>query len=109
MYRQGDVLLIEIEKLPDNVKIKNNILALGEESGHYHELVGNVETYESTRGNILNGIQWVVVNESAKLEHKKKNDFTGDHNNIDIDPGIYKVNIQKEYISPEKETPRNWD
>jgi len=105
MYRQGDVLFIEVDEIPyRRLNKKDNIVALGEETGHYHEVVGNVETYSD----ILNGVQWVVANEPVTLEHKKENKFTGDHATLPIPAGKYKVVIQREE-SPVKPMYRDWD
>jgi hypothetical protein len=111
IYRQGDVLLIKTDDLPENIVKKDNVLALGEKTGHYHEICGNVQTYKevTTYGDTLNGVQWVVVEEPATLEHKKENKFTGDHSTLPIESGIYKVIVQKEYSAPKKSISREWD
>lgn len=111
-FRQGDVLLLKVDVLPKSIKLKNNVLALGEKTGHYHEIVGtDVQTFEGgdLREDILNGVQWVVANEGANLEHKKENELTKDHTPLAIDPGIYKVIVQHDYVSPNKVSQRDWD
>jgi hypothetical protein len=110
-YRQGDVLLVRVDNLPKNVEKKDNILALGEKTGHYHEIVGDVQTFKGgdTREDMLNGVQWVVADEGANLEHKKADELTKDHDPLSIDPGIYKVVVQREYEAPNKQSFRDWD
>ena len=49
MYRHGDVLLIKIDKLPDNAKFKvkkGNIILEGEVTGHAHRLKGEAKILE---------------------------------------------------------------
>ena len=111
MYRQGDVLLIKVADLPKHVAVKDNVLALGEKTGHYHEMVGEVVTYKGgeTKGDILNGVQWVVAGDNAALEHKKGAKLTDDHAPLAIEKGTYQVVVQRDYESPTKFAPRDWD
>lgn len=111
-YRQGDVLLIKVDSLPKNVTKKDNVLALGEKSGHYHEITGNVQTYTGgdTRDDILNGVQWVVAEDESVLKHDKEGKPTGDHEYLSIEPGIYKVVKQRdEQVKDNKPSFRDWD
>ena len=96
IYRQGDVLLERIEALPKGVqhqKIKGPIvLAYGEATGHHHAIRnGKAKLYKepATQASYLE-----VAEALALLEHEE-------HAPITLEPGIYKVKIQREY-SPEE-------
>ena len=90
-YRQGDVLLIRTEKLPEGLKAKDNILAYGEVTGHHHKLMGGARVYLTT-----NGQQVVQVVKPTQLVHEE-------HGQIEIPEGIYEVRIQREYSPTEKQ------
>lgn len=85
LYRQGDVLLVRVEKFPELAKkLPSATVALGEATGHHH-------TFE--RGATLMGLDdqvWVVATEPAPLVHQE-------HSTILVEPGIYKVRVQREY------------
>ena len=89
MWRQGDLLIVKITKVPlDVVKQSNRILAEGEVTGHMHELdKGTV--YEK------GGILYFKVEEPATLNHPE-------HNPVTFEPGEYKVIRQREY------EPKGW-
>jgi len=111
MYRQGDVLLVpmnkdEYDRMASGVanrrfgatepqSRKNIILAEGEATGHHHVLEGEVQVLDQ------NGRPWLVaVAQPTVLTHQE-------HDTIDIPPGCYEVVRQEEY------TPRGsrmvWD
>lgn len=83
-YRQGDILLKEIEKLPSGLKDKNNILALGEATGHKH-FIENGKVMVDTKGN-----QYVVAGQETQLIHDE-------HAVQKIPIGIYAMIQQREY------------
>jgi hypothetical protein len=87
IYRQGDILLRKIKKLPNNLKPKNKILAYGEVTGHKHQFVDEnalVFTNEQNQ-------QYVeVLGEPAMLKHEE-------HANILIPVGDYEVVNQQEF------------
>ena len=90
LYQQGDVLIKKIEKLPSNaieVERKNGklILAEGEATGHAHSI--------AALGAMLlkdNGAMFLRANEVVALQHQE-------HNTISIEPGVYKIDIVREY------------
>ena len=98
IYRQGDVLLRKIDKLPEGLTEKNKVLALGEVTGHRHRFAEKQELIEQQRPEentiVLtdeNGKQYVqVVSPEAVLEHEE-------HGNITIPQGDYEVIIQREH------------
>ena len=91
MKRQGDILIIRIDSMPqDAAKQANRILAEGEATGHMHEL-DKGEVYEK------DGTLYFKVEEDSAttLNHPE-------HKAVTFDPGTYKVIRQREY------EPRGW-
>lgn len=104
MYRQGDILILKIEKLgfdsnPDAytseadywkpVIAKDNIILLGESTGHAHRLeAGQVIKYQ-------NDI-YLVLDEASRIVHDE-------HAPIELEPGKYIIRRQREYVSPDEE------
>jgi hypothetical protein len=83
-YRQGDVLLVEVSSMPEGAKQKDNVLALGEVTGHSHTIEG-AEVY------LKDGNQYVIVKQKqAVVNHQE-------HKQIQVPKGIYSVVIQREY------------
>jgi hypothetical protein len=89
IYRQGDVLLVRVDKIPDSlIKHKKNIatLAYGEVTGHSHTV--EAEAY-STNG--LDLADYIAVkNLIAEVVHQE-------HDTIKIEPGNYRVVRQVQY------------
>ena len=87
-YRQGDVIIVGIEKLPVDKKSlkarKDNVILEGETSGHKHLLLEG-ELYEDEQGNLF-----VKANEDTQVVHEE-------HKPIDIEKGLYRVIRQREY------------
>lgn len=85
MIRQGDLLIVKIDKIPEKaIKQSHRILAEGEATGHMHELDSGT-LYES------NGtLYFSVSDKTATLNHPE-------HNAIAFKPGEYKVIRQREY------------
>jgi hypothetical protein len=84
MYRQGDVLLVEVDAPPNGLKEKDNVLARGEATGHSHRIEG-AKVYVTK-----DGMQVVQVERAARLVHEE-------HGEIAVGPGLYKVVVQREY------------
>lgn len=92
LYRQGDILLVKINRLPKTASRKEEycILAHGEATGHTHHVKTGAEI-------------WVEVNESGRRYLKVLADTTLDHEEhaqIALSKGIYEIVRQREY-SPE--------
>jgi len=85
--RQGDVFLEKISALPAGVKKKDNVLAFGETTGHSHKFPDQkcAQVYADESSN-----QFVEVTEKTMLVHDE-------HTNHTVEPGIYKVTIQREF------------
>jgi hypothetical protein len=93
-YRQGDVLIQQVVKIPKDAtkqKAKGRIiLAHGEATGHHHSL--DVDAADWWKRD--DGSQFLHVKSGgAALEHQE-------HGTIALPPGKYEVRRQREY-SPE--------
>lgn len=89
-YRQGDILIKQIDKLPENLKIVNKenqfVLAEGEQTGHKHLLVADkLEVLQDEKGRY-----YFQLKDNATITHEE-------HKTITILPGIYKVGNEQEY------------
>ena len=86
MIRQGDVLLVPIVKMPEDVKEKNKILAYGEVTGHKHQFLSEqVSVFKSKENK-----QFVTADADVELVHEE-------HNVVQVPKGIYEVIIQREF------------
>lgn len=86
MIQQGDVLLRRSD-IPRAAKRKEGraIVALGEATGHCHEVIGEgVEVYEE------NGTLYVSAPSGGTIQHEE-------HKPITLPPGDYQIGIVKEY------------
>jgi len=88
-YRQGDVLLIPINSIPEGKKkTKKCTLALGESTGHHHTIENGAIGYADDE---ISTAEYIAVEKAlAKLEHQE-------HATIQLPRGNYKVIIQSEY------------
>lgn len=85
IYRHGDLLIKQVKKMPKNlIRSDNKILALGEATGHKHELEGDCEVFENQTG------KYFIAHNTSLLFHEE-------HNAIEIDEGIYRVINEREY------------
>ncbi len=85
--RQGDILLKKTNiDLKDFKKTgtRNRTLALGETTGHHHDLQGDVDFYENGNMLICN------VNTTATLTHQE-------HKHLTVQTGKYQFIRQREY------------
>jgi len=93
LYRQGDVGLLRIEKLPEGARLEKVsdtlVLALGEATGHSHRLCAEGATLYA-----LDDYDVFEIKQPGQLVHEE-------HDAIALDPGFYKVIRQREY-TPEQ-------
>ena len=112
---QGDVILKRLTELPAGVKLVKenaNILQASEVTGHHHRFKpdstvklyqGNIESEVNTNTITLNEAKFIVVEEDSVLFHGKKFEYdpastgTGDHKALTVGPGIYYVDIVREF------------
>lgn len=89
LYRHGDLLIIQIERLPEDArKVEDRVLAAGEHTGNQHELHTSdgsmLEVYEDSRGGKY------FTTDFARLTHQE-------HREIHIAGGTYAVEHEREY------------
>lgn len=86
LIQQGDVLFISIDGIPNTTNLKkNNHVAEGEVTGHYHEVVGdNIAVLESPEG------LYVDVPKGGKCVHQE-------HKPVILPSGKFKIRIVQEY------------
>jgi hypothetical protein len=84
MYRQGDLILIPVKNVTVNGEVKMTTLASGEDSGHFHAIMGAFDD-KFLRVDVGTDL---VVNPPGQSWR---------HNPIFIPPGTYEVRIQREY------------
>jgi hypothetical protein len=93
-YRQGDVLLVAIEKIPAGTKLKKQPrarLAEGEVTGHAHVLDAPAE------GELLTDVdaEFIrILGANGLLHHEE-------HDAIEVPPGDYQRVAQREYTPEE--------
>lgn len=89
IYRHGDVVIKEVEKLPKElIRKSDNIVAYGEATGHNHKLaeleLGTLEVYQAKDGKIyFNATQPVTISHE-------------EHKTITIEPGSFEIEIERE-------------
>ena len=88
-FRQGDVLLIEVDEIPEAATAEARsgriVLAEGEATGHahaIHELDARTFTYRDRR--------YLLTRSKAQLVHEE-------HATIEVPSGAWRVVIQREY------------
>lgn len=88
MYRQGDIVLVKVERIPVGAtRQRECVLAEGEATGHRHEILE-----EAMLSVDSGGIKYVeVYGESAILVHQEHGPITL------LGPAYYKVIQQREY------------
>lgn len=82
-YRQGDVMLKRVNKLPEGLNKKDNIIAYGEVTGHKHQIINGQVLVDK------NGKQFVEATGETVLVHEEHHDHA-------IEEGIYEVKQQRE-------------
>ncbi len=94
-YRQGDVLLMKVDRIPleaaeqpsDGARV---VLAYGEVTGHAHAIEAMTATIFKTAEN-----EYIRVLPGAVLRHEE-------HAPLTIEPGCYRIIHQREY------EPQSW-
>ena len=90
-YRQGDVFILPVKKIPAGLKKKKDcVVAIGEATGHMHKIFdGDVYIDES-------GKLYIEARAGTEIRHVK-GAAIADHNPIEIEEGLYEITIQREY------------
>jgi len=96
LYRQGDVLIRQIESLPtnatvvDNTKLGRIVLAYGEVTGHAHAItLGEAVEYTMEQAGAAVR-RFLDVVSSATVKHEE-------HAAIPLPAGVYEIVQQREY------------
>ena len=111
VFRQGDVLLTAVPKLPLGAKELQRdehnriVLAYGEATGHAHAIresnvmAFQVETAEDAALAGLPKVDYILVGGSTKatVQHEYVDGRKAEHDSILLDPGVYQVAAQVEY------------
>lgn len=87
IYRQGDLLIVKTGKFEETgLKPASKILALGETTGHKHELHGSCEVFDD----VQKGVKFVKVGKGQiQLQHEE-------HKTITLTKGNYMIVRQRE-------------
>lgn len=93
MYRQGDVLIIEVNSIPEGVEVAREngqlIVAHGEATGHMHAVAEpEVKMIEVDQARYLQAM------DAFTITHQE-------HDIVHVPAGSYKIIYQREY-SPER-------
>ena len=86
IYRHGDLTIKQVSKIPESAtQLSTTIIALGEKTGHHHQLVGQVQVYETPDKQVLFEAKQDVI-----VKHQE-------HNTLKIAKGNYVVIHEREY------------
>ncbi len=99
-FRQGDVLLLAVDQLPDGASPEPRsgriVLAEGEATGHAHAI-----EERDARTFTHDGERYLLTRSVAQLVHEE-------HAPIEVPPGTWRVVIQREYVPPVATTAPAW-
>lgn len=90
--RHGDLNFRKVEKLPKDLKEKkDNVLALGEHTGHKHVITvdrpeTSMDLFEAEDGRVYMSI----LGGTATLKHEE-------HHPITFEEGVYEMKFEREY------------
>jgi ribosomal protein L16 Arg81 hydroxylase len=90
MVRQGDVLYIPVDRIPDGAKLEDTkTVAYGEVTGHHHTMV-ELDTKSKAEVYTLEDQMFAKVLGDVVVTHQE-------HNELVVEEGIYEIRIQREY------------
>src|SRR5262245_17263322 len=98
MYRQGDVLLVPVDELPEDAKEQERdrgriVLAYGEATGHAHAIADDgAQLFEAVeeRGSFRRSERFLRLVKPSALRHEE-------HAPIVVREGVYRVVRQREW------------
>lgn len=102
MYRQGDVLVVHIDSIPEGAQLEESkdriVLAHGEVTGHAHVIDAHEAQSFRTKAPVkvydFQAERFLRVQVNALLKHEE-------HDTIRLPPGDYAVMRQREYLPDE--------
>ena len=106
-FRQGDLFFEQVTEIPQDLKKVNNVLAVGELSGHAHIVEEkSVEVYQVENNELIS--HYINVFTQTEVTHSvlQTGEWTKEHNPITLPPGKYKVLRQREFNPFSKEAKR---
>jgi hypothetical protein len=88
MYRQGDLLFVEVDSLPKGFRrVDDNVVHRGEVGGHSHRLIGgNIYSGWTPEGSRI----FIVIDSVGRVVHEE-------HGEIILEKGVWMVVRQREY------------
>lgn len=86
--RQGDILLVPIDRFPTGLKAKDKTLAYGEVTGHSHRFDGPDD--EVLVKVTSDGTQYIDVIKPSVLKHEE-------HGHVEVPKGKYFLRRQREH------------
>ena len=90
MWRQGDLLIVKKEELPEGIsKSKDNIILRGEATGHSHKLE-NGQVFKRMLFARSTIEIWINVGEDGRIIHEE-------HKTLELPQGTYQVIRQREF------------
>ena len=96
-FRQGDVLIRQINNIPNGVKKSKTAVVAEGEGHHEHKAIGDLEVLE------LNDKFFLAVNTDGKLVHVHTGTETlAEHLPIELEQGFYEIIHQRQYNPYEK-------
>jgi hypothetical protein len=85
MYRQGDLLILQISSLPEGLTLRpHNVILAGEATGHSHRLLAG-RVLQDAQGQLF-----LEVSRATQVIHQE-------HRALTLQPGCYQVIRQREY------------
>ncbi len=111
VYRQGDIILEKVEKIPDGYVLADTKLSVKGETGHAHVLEGRV--FGSTRGKAVGNPRSAVtigtkpvhvIQEYIEVNQDNMAMVHAEHPSLPVERGIYKIRRLRTY-TPERPRP----
>lgn len=91
LFQQGDVLMKKVDSFKNQgKKLKDNVLALGEVTGHFHAANGSGVAVFAGEDSDVGGTKLLDAPEGCTVTHQE-------HGPITLPPGKFEVRIVKEY------------
>ena len=97
IIRHGEVILYPVDSIPEGAKLSNKTneaIIAHSETGHHHVLKTKVKEAVKIYTTI-DGVNFVDVGDIAELLHQKTGKNV--HTPHKVAPGIYKINLKKEF------------
>ena len=97
MAAQGDILIIAVDTIPENVKPavaeRGNFIIAHSETGHHHVVDAGVADRFIDEMNEF--VSYLSVASDAEVKHLRDHDT---HASLGLSPGVYEVRQQREYV-----------